>query len=370
MKGIQQNYGFDSESITTPEVLPEYFPQIYFGTIHQQSSPTGFYDPPENSFRRHKSAIIGQIGSPTAFYATELYMGMSQSDLQEKFKNSYERTTSGNDFLGNSTAWIEPEIRTQCGSYRHPFSSLSESERILHLKSKLLGNLEDPNLRSNSSSFDPHKSLQILQNTCSPQSGHMKQLGIRTPGCLSTAPAGAISSSLKTRIRWTQDLHDWFVECVGRLGGPDKATPKAILKLMDTRGLTIFHVKSHLQKYRNAKYIPESIEGKSEKKTTTNNAAQIDLKTGAQLKEALQLQLDVQRRLHEQIEIQRNLQLRIEEQGKQLKMMFDQQQETTRGLMETRNSRLPNDIPGAIEDPEVLVLDGSDDDMVFPSKIS
>lgn len=58
--------------------------------------------------------------------------------------------------------------------------------------------------------------------------------------------SGAVIGN-KTRIRWTQDLHDKFVECVNLLGGADKATPKAILKLMDFEGLTIFHVKSHLQ---------------------------------------------------------------------------------------------------------------------------
>eukprot|EP00887_Chlorella_sp_A99_P007860 scaffold20.g7860.t1 len=75
-----------------------------------------------------------------------------------------------------------------------------------------------------------------------------------TPGCTAAATATTDSAHAqgKNRLRWTPELHAQFAGAVAALGGPLAATPKAILLRMAVPGLTIFHIKSHLQKFREA----------------------------------------------------------------------------------------------------------------------
>ncbi|CAM8979432.1 unnamed protein product [Rhodiola kirilowii] len=140
-------------------------------------------------------------------------------------------------------------------------------------------------------------------------------------------PASSSSNSAaRQRMRWTPELHEAFVEAVNQLGGSERATPKGVLKLMKVEGLTIYHVKSHLQKYRTARYRPYPSETTSQRNVTpTEEFSSLNLKAGIGITDALRLQMEVQKSLHEQLEIQRNLQLRIEEQGRYLQMMFEKQ---------------------------------------------
>ncbi|XP_058182281.1 protein PHR1-LIKE 3-like [Rhododendron vialii] len=148
-------------------------------------------------------------------------------------------------------------------------------------------------------------------------------------------PCLVLSTDPKPRLRWTAELHDRFVDAVAQLGGPDKATPKTIMRTMGVKGLTLYHLKSHLQKYRLGKLSCKDLTENSKdvsciaesqdtgSSTPTSSKLAQDLNDGYQVTEALRVQMEVQRRLHEQLEVQQRLQLRIEAQSKYLQSILE-----------------------------------------------
>ncbi|URE07436.1 Myb transcription factor [Musa troglodytarum] len=152
-----------------------------------------------------------------------------------------------------------------------------------------------------------------------------------------------LSTDAKPRLKWTPELHERFIEAVDQLGGADKATPKSVMRLMGIPGLTLYHLKSHLQKYRLSKNLQAQASSGSAKigcklvagRTAEGNGLLLgstniipQSNKNIPINEALQMQIEVQRRLQEQLEVQRHLQLRIEAQGKYLQSVLEKAQET------------------------------------------
>ncbi|XP_070031556.1 myb-related protein 1-like [Nicotiana tomentosiformis] len=52
---------------------------------------------------------------------------------------------------------------------------------------------------------------------------------------------------VKPRMKWTEELHESFVNAVAELGGAWEAKPRAIWRKMRVTAITLYHIKSHLQ---------------------------------------------------------------------------------------------------------------------------
>ncbi|KAH7294372.1 hypothetical protein KP509_28G068700 [Ceratopteris richardii] len=172
-----------------------------------------------------------------------------------------------------------------------------------------------------------------------------------------------LSTDPKPRLRWTRDLHERFVDAVTQLGGAERATPKSVMRVMNVKGLTLYHLKSHLQKYRlgkqsqrdpcaggatntgnhveplkcpvDANFKPmdpgtKDLNQSSPRiKTTLSLMSHPDVSSeNMQVNDAIGFHIEVQRKLHEQLEVQRLLQVRIEAQGRYLQSILEKAKQT------------------------------------------
>ncbi|KAJ4982230.1 hypothetical protein NE237_033067 [Protea cynaroides] len=163
------------------------------------------------------------------------------------------------------------------------------------------------------------------------------------PMCVQGDSGLVLTTDPKPRLRWTVELHERFVDAVNQLGGPDKATPKTIMRVMGVKGLTLYHLKSHLQKFRLGKqphkeFNDHSVkEGERALDFQRNTASSPGIMgrsmndRNIQITDAIRMQVEVQRRLHEQLEVQRHLQLRIEAQGKYMQSILEKACQTLDG---------------------------------------
>ncbi|WJX87498.1 Myb transcription factor ipn2, variant 2 [Trifolium repens] len=144
-----------------------------------------------------------------------------------------------------------------------------------------------------------------------------------------------LTTDPKPRLRWTVELHERFVDAVAQLGGPDKATPKTIMRVMGVKGLTLYHLKSHLQKFRLGKQPHKEFNEQSIKDGMRVSAFELQRNTGNSSsmtgRNMNEMQMEVHRRLHEQLEVQKHLQLRIEAQGKYMQNILEKAYHTLAG---------------------------------------
>ncbi|CAA2978140.1 PHR1-LIKE 3-like [Olea europaea subsp. europaea] len=161
-----------------------------------------------------------------------------------------------------------------------------------------------------------------------------------------------------------------------------------ILRTMGVKGLTLYHLKSHLQKYRLGKQANKELTDNSkdascgaesqDTSSSTSASSRImsqDINDGYQVTEALRVQMEIQQRLHEQLEVEHHLQIRIEAQGKYLQSILDKAckalkdedvvstgLETARAELSKLAIKVTNDCDRIILPPSIgksLVLDGS-----------
>ncbi|KAL0407145.1 UNVERIFIED_CONTAM: Myb family transcription factor IPN2 [Sesamum latifolium] len=155
------------------------------------------------------------------------------------------------------------------------------------------------------------------------------------PMCVQGDSALVLTTDPKPRLRWTVELHERFVDAVRQLGGADSHTEDHH-ESDGVKGLTLYHLKSHLQKFRLGKQPHKEFNDHSMK--DSERASSLELQrnaasssSGMMGRTMNEMQMEVNRRLHEQLEVQRHLQLRIEAQGKYMQTILEKACQTLAG---------------------------------------
>ncbi|KAF9603348.1 hypothetical protein IFM89_035018 [Coptis chinensis] len=114
-----------------------------------------------------------------------------------------------------------------------------------------------------------------------------------------------LSPDAKPRLKWTPELLEHFIRAVKHLGGADRATRKTIMKLIGIPGLTLYHLKSHLQGQSNTGNNKVGFMGAEagDRMCDASGALMTVSQTNKSLEisEALEMQIEVQRRLNEHL---------------------------------------------------------------------
>uniref|UniRef100_A0A7S0BL66 HTH myb-type domain-containing protein n=1 Tax=Rhodosorus marinus TaxID=101924 RepID=A0A7S0BL66_9RHOD len=167
-----------------------------------------------------------------------------QSDCEgtTKPRNPQSQTPSQNE---ESSRECCPELRSSVGDERFG----RQSGMLLEDQARSRMMVE---IRSDTSTSAKHYDYRLppKQELAHPDENSEAQEQAATRSQESAMENAQRTISIKKRLVWTQDLHERFLRAVN-VAGIENAVPKTILEIMDVKGLTTEHVKSHLQKFRN-----------------------------------------------------------------------------------------------------------------------
>ncbi|KAL4197867.1 hypothetical protein AMTRI_Chr04g190440 [Amborella trichopoda] len=151
-----------------------------------------------------------------------------------------------------------------------------------------------------------------------------------------------LTHATKPMLKWTPELHQLFLDTVARLGGLDEVSPKVMVRAMGIPGLTVFHLKSHLQRerYKRAK-AQGLVHSRSLRNAMSNGDPWIqsmDAMGGIRRmrgaifppdenirmeEEAIQKPISMKREMLQRIEVQKHLKLRMEAQTRYLQTVLE-----------------------------------------------